>query len=83
MSDRISALLSKTSKDVMEVLEKQLESFQSLNEMNRRTASIELSVRGTWSQLQFSPVFPDAFYLKIPSFAGLNPNTLCLKVEWN
>ena len=46
MSDATSALLSKTSEEVADVLRKQLETFQILTDINRSTAMLELSVRG-------------------------------------
>lgn len=45
-SNCISALLSKTSEEVTEVLRKQLETFQILTEISHSTTSLELSVKG-------------------------------------
>ena len=45
-SDSTSALLSKTSEDVVETLRKHMATFQMLTEINHSTASLELSVRG-------------------------------------
>lgn len=50
MSDSISALLSKTAEEVTEVLQKHLETFQILTEMNHSTASLELSIKGKLQQ---------------------------------
>lgn len=46
MSDSTSALLSKTSEDVVEILQQHLETFQMLTEISHSTASLELSVKG-------------------------------------
>ncbi len=49
MSDSTSALLSKTSENVVEILRQHLETFQMLTEISHSTASLELSVKGNMS----------------------------------
>lgn len=51
MSDFTSALLSKTSEEVTQVLRSQLETFQLMTEINNSTASLELTVKGILTQL--------------------------------
>lgn len=51
MSDCTSALLSKTSKNVIEVLREQLQAFETLTEISHSIASLELSVKGNLPHL--------------------------------
>ena len=51
MSDCTSALLSKTSESVIEVLREQLQAFEALTEISHSIASLELSVKGKLPQL--------------------------------
>lgn len=56
MSDSTSALLSKSSENVIEVLREQLQAFQTLTEIGHSIVALELSVKGNLPQLcAFAP----------------------------
>ncbi len=72
-SDSTSALLSKTSDEVTEVLRKHLETFQTLTEISHSTTSLELSVKGNLpNSMVVSP--------KLKTFFG--PLCLSTLVSW-
>ena len=55
-SNNTSALLSKTSEEVTEVLRQNLETFQLMTELSSSTAALELSVQGN---ARYSVLWPE------------------------